>query len=55
MNISPHIWLMIAQYLGEDALSLSFVIRDVDPDLAEAVYQIEEDHHLAAHEAAHEL
>ena len=46
---------MIAQFLGEDALSLSLAIRDADPDLAEHIYQIAEDHHLAAHEAAHEL
>jgi hypothetical protein len=46
---------MIAQFLGEDALSLSLAIRDADPDLADEIYQIAEDHHIAAQEAAHEL
>jgi hypothetical protein len=55
MNISPDVWLMIAQYLGEDALGLAFAIRDSDPDLADEIYQIAEDHHIAAQEAAHEL
>jgi hypothetical protein len=46
---------MIAQFLGEDALSLSLAIRDADPDIADEIYQIAEDHHLAAHFTAHEL
>ena len=50
MKIPLQLWLMIARYLGEDALILSFALRDADLDLADAVYQIAEDHHLAAHE-----
>jgi hypothetical protein len=55
MNISPDVWLMIAQFLGEDALGLAFAIRECDPDLAEHIYQIAEDHHIAAQGAVHEL
>jgi hypothetical protein len=50
MNVSPDIWLKIARFLGEDALGLAFAIRDRDPNLAEAVYHIAEEHHLAAQE-----
>ena len=42
---------MIARFLGEDALGLAFAIRECDPDLAEHIYQIAEDHNIAAQEA----
>ena len=44
-------WFIIARYLGEEALLLALVIRDADEELGDAVYQIAEDHHLAALEA----
>jgi hypothetical protein len=40
-------WLIIASFLGEQALMLAEALRDVDEEVSEDVYQIAEDHHLA--------
>ena len=55
MKVPQDIWLMIARYLGEEAILLALALRDADEELGDAVYQIAEDHHLAALEASYEL
>jgi hypothetical protein len=48
-------WLIIASFLGEEALLLAAVLRDVDFDVSEEVYQIAENHHIARVEHEFEL
>ena len=55
----PHlpfdVWVMVAQNLGEEAITLAEVFRDVDEDISDAVYHVAETVYLARWEMSHEL
>ena len=55
----PHlpyfVWVMVAQNLGEEAITLADAFRDVDEDISDAVYHVAETVYLARWETSHEL
>ena len=46
---------MVAQNLGEEAITLADAFRDVDEDISDAVYHVAETVYLARWEMSHEL
>ena len=47
-------WVLIAHYLGEEAITLAHAFRG-DLTLADALYEVSENYYLARWETSHEL
>ena len=54
-NVPSRGVVLIAQGLGEEALTLADALRGVDEDMADAVFQVSKHFSLAGWEASHEL
>ena len=61
LHLPFDVWVLIAHGLGEEAITLADAIRGgLYPDenaltLADAVYEVSENYHLARWETSHEL